>query len=103
MRTTIFVAVGRGPALPQLTIDHRPSCAVRCGKRAAHAGASPPTCQAVGAATELEVMTGIPWKLSQISEKARVKHDRIVAESRRLLRRGHLYEHLGHAAPAASS
>ena len=43
MRTTIFVAVGRGPALPQLTIDHRPSCAVRCGKRAAHAGASPPT------------------------------------------------------------
>ena len=24
MRTTIFVAVGRGPALPQLTIDHRP-------------------------------------------------------------------------------
>jgi hypothetical protein len=36
MRTTIFVAVGRGPALPQLTIDHRPSCAVRCGKRDAH-------------------------------------------------------------------
>jgi hypothetical protein len=28
-------------------------------------------------------MTGIPWKLSQISEKARVKHDRIGAESRR--------------------
>ena len=25
-------------------------------------------------------MTGIPWKLSQISEKARVKHDRIGAE-----------------------
>ena len=44
-------------------------------------------------------MTGIPWKLSQISEKARVKHDRIGAESRRLLRRGHLYEHLGHAVP----
>jgi uncharacterized membrane protein len=59
--------------------------------------------QAAGAAAELEVMTGIPWKLSQISEKARVKHDRIGAESRRLLRRGHLYEHLGHAAPAASS
>jgi hypothetical protein len=36
MRATIFVAVGRGPALPQLTIDHRPSCAVRCGKRDAH-------------------------------------------------------------------
>jgi hypothetical protein len=38
-------------------------------------------------------MTGIPWKLSQICEKARVKHDRIGAESRRLLKRGHLYEH----------
>jgi hypothetical protein len=47
-------------------------------------------------------MTGIPWKLSQISEKARVKHDRIGAESRRLLRRGHLYEHPGHAVPLLS-
>ena len=55
--------------------------------------------QAAGAAAELEVMTGIPWKLSQISEKARVKHDRIGAESRRLLRRGHLYEHLGPPCP----
>ena len=44
-------------------------------------------------------MTGIPWKLSQISEKARVKHDRIGAESRRLLKRGHLYEHLGPPCP----
>ena len=44
-------------------------------------------------------MTGIPWKFSQISEKARDKHDRIGAEFRRLLRRGHLYEHLGHAVP----
>jgi hypothetical protein len=30
--------------------------------------------QGAGAAAELEVMTGIPWKLSQICEKARLKH-----------------------------
>jgi hypothetical protein len=93
MRTTIFVAVGRGPALPQLTIDHRQA---RRARGPAHRRQHR---QAAGAAAELEVMTAYPGKLSQISEKARVKHDRIGAESRRLLKRGHLYEHLGHAVP----
>jgi hypothetical protein len=46
--------------------------------------------QAAAAAADLEVIDRHTWKLSQISEKARVKHDRIGAESRRLLRRGHL-------------
>ena len=101
MRATIFVAVGRGPALPQLTIDHRPIMCrqVRQARRARGPAHRRQHRQSAGAAAELEVMTGIPWKLSQISEKARVKHDRIGAESRRLLRRGHLYEHLGHAVP----
>jgi hypothetical protein len=80
-----------------ITVHHVPSGVASATRT--RSGASPPTCQAAGAAAELEVMTGIPWKLSQISEKARVKHDRIGAESRRLLRRGHLYEHLGHAVP----
>jgi hypothetical protein len=48
-------------------------------------------------------MTGIPWKLSQICEKARLKHDRIGPSLAACSGAVTLYEHLGHAAPAASS